>query len=73
MTDPTRTVRNIPRFRATLKRERKIAEEDGLEFGFDHSLEKGTILHLRKSFYKHSLFHSEWLLSYLYLGATVEM
>ena len=52
MTDPTRTVRNIPRFRATLKRERKIAEEDGLEFGFDHSLEKGTNLHLRIFFTK---------------------
>ena len=34
-TDPTRTVRNMPRLRATLKRERKVAEEEGLrDFAF---------------------------------------
>ena len=32
MTDPTRTVMNIPRLRDTLNRERKVAEDEGLYF-----------------------------------------
>ena len=32
MTAPTRTVRNMPRLRATLKRDRKVAEDEGLYF-----------------------------------------
>ena len=34
MIEPTRTVRNIPKLRTTLKRERKVADEEELRFRF---------------------------------------
>ena len=50
MTDPTRTVMNIPRLRDTLNRERKVAEDEGLYFFkiLPSTYLRDVILHLRK-------------------------